>query len=382
MSGAGKPAPYAAIIGWGDCIPPAVLTNADLATFLDTDDAWIVSRTGIRERRVSHVPGLELARVASLRALACAGIAANAVELIVYGSCSHDEQVPNTASGLQYLIGATNAAAMDVNTACTSFLYALSSASAMIRGGTVRTALVIGVEVATPYMDWSNRSIAVLFGDGCAAVLLQAADEESGVIADKLGCYGDARGMLRVRGIGIRYANQGITFGDTAWEFDGREVFRRAVQGMGDASAEALARCGRTASDIDLVVPHQANLRIIESVAKRAGIAMDRVHVTIDRYGNMSAATVPVALVDALAGGRVAPHSLLLMPAFGGGLTWCSHVVRWGERTVPLDHSDAQLPPCADAGLDIVQRYRAARASSGGRSVAGLAAPRLVDAPD
>jgi len=228
----------AAITGWGKCMPPAVLSNADLATFLDTDDAWITSRTGIRERRISHVPGVVLANVASQRALACAGLRAADVELIVYGSCSNEEQIPNTASGLQLLLGANGAGAMDVNTACTSFLYGLSTATAMIRSGVVRNALVVGVEVITPFMDWENRAISVLFGDGCAAVVLQAVDHEEGVIAEKLGCYADARDLLRVRGVGVAYANRDVNYGDTAWDFDGQEIFKRAVLGMSHASSE------------------------------------------------------------------------------------------------------------------------------------------------
>ena len=157
---------YAAITGWGKCMPPAVLDNADLATFMDTTDEWITSRTGIKERRVSHVPTTELSHVASMRALACAGLDPRISTWSCYGTCSADEQVPNTASGVQLLIGATNAAAMDINTACTSFLYGLSTATAMIRTGVVRNALVIGVELITPYMDWDNRNVAVLFGDG------------------------------------------------------------------------------------------------------------------------------------------------------------------------------------------------------------------------
>ena len=371
---------YAAITGWGQCMPPAVLANADLATFLDTDDAWIASRTGIRERRVSHVPGMTLAHVAASRALACAGLAADALDLIVYGSCSHDEQVPNSASGVQRLLGAGHAAAMDVNSACTSFLYGLSSASALIRNGTVDSALVIGVEVVTPFMDWTNRNVAVLFGDGCAAVVLQAADVEGGVIADKLGCYADARDILRVRGVGTAYANRGVIYGDTEWDFDGPEIFRQAVNGMSLASAEALARGGVTAADIDVVVPHQANLRIIEAVAKKAGLPMSRVHLTIERYGNMSAATVPVALTDALAQGRIAPRSLVLTPAFGGGLTWCAQVLRWGERTTPVGASDVELPPCSRSALEIVDGYRKQKAAAPRRSAAGLAPRPLRDA--
>jgi 3-oxoacyl-[acyl-carrier-protein] synthase-3 len=323
----------AAITGWGKCMPPAVLSNADLSTFLETDDEWIVSRTGMRERRISNVPAIEMASVAEARALACAGLAAQDVEMIVYGSCSNDEQVPNSASGVQMRLGAQRAAAMDINTACTSFLYGLSAAAAMVRTGAVRNAVVIGVELISPYMDWTNRGVAVLFGDGCAAVVLQATDEHGvGLLGEQLGCYADARQTLRVRGMGCTYANRGLTLGDTQWDFDGQEIFKRAVHGMGQASADVLAAAGVAPADIDLVVPHQANLRIIESVVKRTGIPMERVMLTVQRYGNMSAATVPVALVEALEEGRVQPGALLLMPAFGAGLTLCSHLERWGER--------------------------------------------------
>ncbi len=236
---------YAAITGWGKCMPPAVLTNADLATFLETDDAWITSRTGMKERRVSHVSAIEMSAVASQRALACAGLKAEDLDLIVYGSCSNDEQVPNSASGVQVLIGASNAASMDVNTACTSFLYGLSTATAMIRSGSIRTALVIGVELITPYMDWNNRNVAVLFGDGSAAVVLQASDQQEGLLGEQLGCYADARQILRVRGMGCSYANRGVQLGDTLWDFDGQEIFKRAVKGMAQASEKVLAKCGR-----------------------------------------------------------------------------------------------------------------------------------------
>jgi 3-oxoacyl-[acyl-carrier-protein] synthase-3 len=256
-------------------MPPAVLSNADLATFLETDDAWIAPRTGIHERRVSHVSAHEMATVASRRALACADLPASELDLIVYGSCSNDEQIPNTASGVQYALGATRAGAMDVNTACTSFLYSLSTASTLIRTGSIRNALVIGVELISPFMDWSNRNVAVLFGDGAAAVVLRASDREEGLLAEKLGCFADARQTLRVRGSGLCYANGQVTYGDTEWDFDGQEIFKRAVVGMSQASADVLARCGVAAADIGLVVPHQANLRIIEFVAKRVHAPMD-----------------------------------------------------------------------------------------------------------
>ncbi len=352
----------AAILGWGKCLPPAVLTNRDLSTFLDTDDEWIVSRTGMQERRISHVPLGELARVASLRALACAGLDADALDLVVLGSTLGDEIAPNTASGLQLRLGASRAAAMDVNTACTSFLYGLSTATALIRTGVVRTALVVGAEVPSGFLDWDDRSTAVLFGDGCGAVVLQATDRAEGLVAERLGCYAEARGILDIRGVGGRYANLGLPLGVTRWIFDGPEIFKRAVVGMAQASREALQKAGFGPGDVDLVVPHQANRRIIDAMAKRLGVPPEKVFVNVDRYANMSAATVPVALAEAVEEGRVRPGALLLLPAFGAGLTWCAHVVRWGERTTPIRTTDVDLPPPGRSGLEIVQELRGRRA--------------------
>ena len=368
---------YAAITGWGKCLPPAVLTNADLSTFLDTTDDWIASRTGLRERRISHVSAIEMATVAARRALACAGLDPGDLDLIVYGSCSNDEQVPNSASGVQLALGARGVAAMDVNTACTSFLYGLSTASAMIRTGAIRRAVVIGVELISPYMDWDNRNVAVLFGDGAAAVVLEATDAPVGLLGEQLGCLADQRHVLRVRGMGCAYANRDVVLGDTAWDFEGQEIFKHAVQGMTRASAAVLEKCGLGPEDIDLVVPHQANLRIIEAVVSRTGVPMDKVMLTVQRYGNMSAATVPVALVEAIEEGRVHPGATLLMPAFGGGLTVCAHVVRWGDRVTPLGTSDAALPPCDRSALEMVTAIRAQKAGAAARSGAGLVAPRL-----
>ena len=369
---------YAAITGWGACLPPAVLTNDDLSTFLDTSDEWITSRTGMRERRISHVTATELAATAGARALACAGLAAADVDLIVYGGTSNDELCPNSASGVQVMLGATAAASMDLNTACTSFCYGLSAATAMVRTGIVRNALVIGVELISRYMDWTNRNVAVLFGDGAAAVVLQATEHEEGMLGSVLGCDAGARQTLRVRGVGCSYAGLDITFGDTLWDFDGPAIFKRAVQAMSDASARVLREAGMTPDQVDLVVPHQANLRIIESVAKYAGIPMEKVVVTVQKYGNMSAATVPVALVEALEAGRVKPGSHILIPAFGGGLTYCALLVRWGERVTSLGVSNAQLAPCTRTALELVNQVRATQ-DPRGRSLTGLMAPVLAE---
>ncbi|HMD75656.1 MAG TPA: ketoacyl-ACP synthase III [Steroidobacteraceae bacterium] len=352
---------HAAIIGWGKCLPPSVLTNQDLATFLPTDDAWITSRTGMKERRISHVPGIELAIIAARHAIACAGLRGEDIELVIYGSCSNDETVPNSASGVQQRIGAMRAAAFDINTACTSFMYGLSIGTSMIKSGVVKNALVIGVELISQYLDWDNRNVAVLFGDGAAAVVLQASEQESGVIAEKLQCYADSRHILRVRGMGTMYANLGVQYGQTTWDFDGQEIFRKAVQGMGEASVEVMQRAGVTMDDIALVVPHQANLRIIEAVAKRAGAGPDKLYLTIQKYGNMSAATAPVALVEAVEEGRVPPGGLVLMPAFGGGLTLSSHLIRWGQRVTPLQSCEAALAPSTKTALELVNEIRAQR---------------------
>lgn len=369
---------YAAITGWGACMPPAVLTNHDLSTFLDTSDEWITSRTGMSERRVSHVSAIEMSTIASQRALACAGLDAADVDLVIYGGVSNDELCPNSASGVQLALGATRAAAIDLNTACTSFCYGLASATAMIRTGMIRNAVVIGVELISRYMDWSNRNVAVLFGDGAAAVVLQASEKPEGMIGSVIGCDAEARQTLRVRGFGCGYAGQGITFGDTIWDFDGQVIFKRAVKAMSEASTRVLAEHGVAADDVSLVIPHQANLRIIESVAKHAGIPMEKVIVTVQKYGNMSAATVPVALVEALEAGRVTPGSWVLMPAFGGGLTYCSLLVKWGERVTPLGTCDAALPPCERTALEMVNAIRAGQ-DPHGRSREGLMAPRFVE---
>ncbi len=373
---------HAELVGWGKCLPPAILTNADLATFLPTDDDWIVSRTGMKERRISHVPGLTLAHTAAVRALACAGMDASELDLILYGSCSFDEHVPNCASGIQVKLGAKNAAAMDVNTACTSFLYGLSTANAMIKSGAAKNVLVIGVEVISQFMDWHNRNVSVLFGDGAAAFVLKATEKADGapvgVIAEKLQCFADSRQTLRVRGKGAAYVNQGMFYGDTMWDFDGQEIFKKAVTGMGDASVEVLARAGVTVDQVEVVVPHQANLRIIEAVAKRVGAPMSKVFLTVHKYGNMSAATAPVALVEAIEEGRVKPGCLVLIPAFGAGLTLSTHLIRWGERVTPIATSDIELPPCEKSALEMVQALMALKMPMG-RSEAQLMSPKFIE---
>jgi len=347
---------FATIKGWGKCLPPAVLTNDDISTFLDTNDEWIVSRTGMKERRVSHVHVSDLSYVACVRALAAAGVNAEEVDLIIFGSCTADEVVPNTASRIQLLLGIKTAASFDLNTACTSGMYALSVASAMIKTGAVRTALVIGAEVISVAQDWTDCNVAVLFGDGAAAFVLQGTEEQEGLLADELGCYADSRDILRANGYGLRYIDGQNILGTIWWDFLGQEIFKKAVMGMCEASAGAIAQAGLSTDQIDLVVPHQANLRIIEAVVKRLGVS-GRVFLNIHKYGNMSAATTPVALVEAIEEGHVKPGMHILLPAFGGGLTYSAHIIRWGERVTPVHIADIELPPCEKSALEMVREH-------------------------
>ncbi|MGB5325475.1 MAG: ketoacyl-ACP synthase III [Pseudomonadales bacterium] len=349
-------AKHAAITGWGKCLPPAVLSNADLATFIDTDDKWITSRTGMKERRIAHVECSDMAYVASERALAAAGCKASDLDLILFGTCTGDTIVPNAASRVQDRLGATGVASVDLNTACTSGLYALSIASAMVKTGAAKRVLVIGAEKTSSVIDWTNRNVAILFGDGAAALIVEGSQTEQGLLAESLGCYAEAGDSLRIRNYGTAYTNRFDCEG-LIWNFDGQDIFKRAVTGMVHASNEVLAKVGMDVDDVDLCVPHQANSRIIDAVGKKLGVPGDKVFVNVQRYGNMSAATVMIALVEAIEEGRVVAGSNIVMPAFGAGLTWNSHFVRWGERVTPLGYSEVELPPCEQSALALIEPY-------------------------
>ena len=313
----------------------------------------------MKERRISHVQVSDLAHVASARALAAAGVDAEDVDLIIFGSCTPDEMVPNAASRVQLLLGIKKAAAFDLNTACTSGMYALSVASSMIRSGAARTALVIGAEVITGFQDWTDRNVAILFGDGAAAFVVQGTDQHEGILADKLGCCAESRDILQAHGLGLRYIDGQTVLGTVWWNFSGQEIFRKAVVGMCEASEEAIAQAGLTSDQIDLVVPHQANLRILDAVASRLNVSRDKVFINVHKYGNMSAATTLVALVEAIEEGYVKPDMHILLPAFGAGLTYSAHVLRWGQRVTPIESTDIDLPPCEKSGLELVKEIMA-----------------------
>ena len=345
---------YAEVTGWGKCLPPAVMTNADMASVIDTSDEWILSRSGISERRVSHVPVSDLASVAGLRAIAAAGLEPGEIDLVIVATCSPDTVIPSTAAHVQKKMGACNAAVFDLNAGCSGFIYSLSVATAMIRAGGYRKAVVIGSERITWFLNWSLRDTAVLFGDGAGAVVLQPSSEETGLLASHLACEGAALEALLVPNFGTAGNRFCANYGVFGVQFDGREIFRRAVKGMAGEIGIVLQQLGLENKDIDLVVPHQANARIIESLAKHLDVDMSCVALNIDKYGNTSAASIPVALVEALEEGRIQSGSNILLAAFGAGLTRAAGVLRWGKRLTPLRHSQAELPPCKQTALEIL----------------------------
>ena len=351
---------YADITGWGRCLPPAVLSNADIETLMDTSNEWIVSRTGIQERRISHVTNAELARVASARALAAAGISAEQVDMIAFATSTPDECIPNTASILQNALGASNAAAVDINAACTGFVYSFNMMSDMIRAGSIKTALVVGSERLSSLMNWSLRESAILFGDGAGAIVLQASDNEAGFVAGKLGCVPDTRELLAVPDFGLDAIAQFRPL-DVSIVFSGQEIFKKAVKGMGDACEAVVAEAGLGLDDLDLIIPHQANARIVEAVVRRIGGDMDKVVLTLDKYANTSTSSIPIALIEALEQGRVKPGMNILFTAFGAGLTWGASLLKWGERVTPLGETDISLPPTDKTGLDLINAAIARR---------------------
>lgn len=345
----------AAITGWGRCLPPAVLTNYDLEQVMDTSDEWISTRTGIKERRISHVDLSDLAAVAGRRALAAAGRDPADVDLIVLATCTADSLIPSSAALLQHKLGATSAGAFDLNAACSGFVYALVVGSNMIEAGTHRSVLVIGADTLHGLLDFTDRSTAVLFGDAAGAILMEATDEPVGVLASELGMDGSVHDILGVPRDGTAGGVLPPEPHERALRMNGPEVFRRAVQGMGDATARVIDKAGLTVDDIELLIPHQANIRIIDAVARRLHVDDSRVFVNISSYGNTSAATIPVALSEALEQGRIRPRAAITLAAFGAGLSWGSAVIRWGDRVDPLGVSDAELPPSEAGAFDLLQ---------------------------
>ena len=348
---------YAQITGWGKCVPPAVLSNHDLATFMETSDEWITSRTGIKERRICHCNFSDMAIVAAKHALAAADVDPTEIDLILLGSLTVDSLCPNTASIIQDAIGAANAASIDINSACTGFLYGVHIGTNLIKTGAHSKVLVIGGEFISHYMNWARRDVAVLFGDACGAVVLEACDEEVGLLAAKIGCESDAKYAIQITNLGSNYSRLSDEFLYLGWNFEGKEVFRRAVRCMSQACEDVLAQTGLSKEDVHIVVPHQANKRILDALAKRLSIPQEKIMVNVHKYGNTSAGTIPVALTEALEEDRINPGDYVLMASFGAGLTWGAGLVKWGDRVTPIKLSNAALPSCDKTALEIIEPH-------------------------
>jgi 3-oxoacyl-[acyl-carrier-protein] synthase-3 len=329
-----NPRPFAEVASVGTAVPSRVLTNDDLSRVLDTSDQWIVERTGIRERRIAgpEESVAQLSRDASLIALERAGVSVEEIDAIVLATASPDRLLPSTACDLQALLGAHNAAAFDIAAACPGYVYAMTVAEGLIASGQSRTVLVVGAEKLSTITDFQDRSTAILFGDGAGASVIRPPTRPGrGILSTFLKSDGRLAPLLYRPGGGSSdpISEKVVCERSHFMKMAGREVFKAAVLAMAEACDQALTRAGVAAEEIDLLIPHQANLRIIEATAKHAGIPMSKVMVNLDRYGNTSSASIPLALDQAITEGRVRPGSLLLLVAFGAGFTWGSAVIRW-----------------------------------------------------
>jgi len=321
------------IRGLGVAIPPVRLTNYDLEKMVETSDEWIVERTGIRERRLAtpELATSDLAVQASLMALEDAGMTPEDVDLVIVASASPDMFFPATACLVQARIGATRAAGFDMEIGCTGFVYALVVGSQLVKSGLYDNVLVVGAETLSRVINWKDRNTCVLFGDGAGAAVLCPVEEGRGIIGSHLGADGSGADLLKLPAGGSRLpaSHETVDAGLHYVHMDGKAVFKFAVKSMNSAVQIVLNQCGKTPQDIDLLIPHQANLRIIDSACQYLGIPRDKVMINIDRYGNTSSASVPIALWEAVKGGRVSPGDFLVLVAFGAGLSWGSVAITW-----------------------------------------------------
>jgi len=325
--------PIAELAGTGRYTPARVMTNDEFSKLLDTSDQWIRDRTGIRERRISTDAETNacMAKAAATQVLNDLGMTPLDVDAIVYATASPDRLLPSAACDLQAILGAKNAAAFDVGAACAGFVYSLNVAEGLIASEQAKHVLVIAAERLTKIMDWSDRATAVLFGDGAGATLVRPSDGKRGILSSYMKSDGTLAELLYRPGGGAVHPPDAALLTDHSYyiHMAGREVFKAAVLSMADACDQALQRAGLTGADIDLMIPHQANIRIIEATAKHAKMPMDKVYVNVDRYGNTSAASIAIALDEAVRTGRIQPGMRVLLVAFGAGFTWASMVVKW-----------------------------------------------------
>jgi 3-oxoacyl-[acyl-carrier-protein] synthase-3 len=323
----------ARITGTGSYAPSRVVTNVDLEKFLDTNDEWIRTRTGIVERHlvVDGENTSDLATKAAERALEMAGVTAAELDLIIVGTVTGDYPWPATACIVQSNLGAVNAGAFDLSAACSGFLYSLSTATDRIMAGNAKKVLVIGAEVFSRIVDWTDRNTCVLFGDGAGAVVLEACEGDHGVLSTHLYADGSQMELLYQPGFGTRMVPtaEALARGDHFLKMQGNEVFKVAVRSMAEVARIALDANGMTVEEVDLFIPHQANVRILDATAKRIGLKDEQVYINVDRFGNTSAATIPIALDEVNRAGRLKAGDIVLLDAFGGGFTWASVLLRW-----------------------------------------------------
>ena len=329
---------FAHVVGWGKYVPQRVLTNDELSRMVDTSDEWIHTRTGIRERRLVEdgETTASMSIQAARQALEIARLSPARLDLIIVATATPDHAFPATACLVQDALGATRAAAFDLAAGCSGFVYGLSIAAHLLIAGAYQTALVIGAETLSRITDWTDRGTCVLFGDGAGAVILQAGENEGGVLASVLGADGSGGDLLRLPAGGSKTpaSHRSVAEGQHFIEMKGREVFRFAVRTMPAATREVLAKAGLSLTDLDLLVPHQANRRIIESAVRSLDLPPEAVYSNLEQYGNTSAASIPIALCEAAADGRIEPGDLVVTVGFGAGLTWGAAAIRW-TRPLP-----------------------------------------------
>ena len=317
---------YSRIVGTGSYLPEKVLTNRDLEKTVDTSDEWIYTRTGIRQRHVAadHENTSDLALAASRRAIEAAGLAPEDIDLVIVATTTSDMVFPSTACLLQAKLGITNCPAFDMQAVCSGFVYALATADQLMKSGQYRHALIVGAEVYSRILDWKDRATCVLFGDGAGAVVLRRSNEP-GILASRLHADGRYAGILSVPGS----VAGGEVCGRPLLQMEGNTVFKLAVKVLEEVALETLAVAGLDASELDWLIPHQANIRIIQATAKKLGLSMERVVATVDRHANTSAASVPLALDEAVRDGRIRSGHNVLLEGVGGGFTWGAVLVRW-----------------------------------------------------
>ncbi len=344
------------ITGWGKCTPPSILTNDDLSTILDTNDEWITSRTGVKERRIAHTSLSDMGAVAAQHALASANKDPKDIDAVIMATCTPQYIIPSTASIIQKKIGNNTAASFDFNSACSGFVYGLTTAYGLISSGVMKNILLVGGEKVSFFLDWSARDTAVLFGDAAGAVVIESVDTDSKLYSSKLTCdpfLGEAL-MLKNFGSSMKFDKDkdSYFFGIS---FVGQEVFKNAVKTMAKLAEEALTEANLTIDDIDLCIPHQANLRILEATARRCNFPMEKMIVNLDKYGNTSAGSIPIALTEALEENKVKPNSKMLFLAFGGGLTGAAAIIDWGSKLTSIKTSDATLPDSDKTALELIK---------------------------